>query len=125
MDVLLDTILKLIPVQGCMCTVRGCGGVVVKTSSMIEQDPTSAPGDSLTLHNSSSWKCDQCGRLLDPKLSTYPVDPTSLGDHPWQLVASAEAELASAMSMYRERRFKESRVLLEQYISQFTGKLVS
>ncbi|BBN02498.1 protein MpASHR2 [Marchantia polymorpha subsp. ruderalis] len=109
--------------EGCMCTVRGCGGVVVKTSSMIEQDPTLAPGDSLTLHNSSSWKCDQCGRLLDPKLSTYPVDPTSLGDHPWQLVASAEAELASAMSMYRERRFKESRVLLEQYISQFTGKL--
>ncbi|KAL2643571.1 hypothetical protein R1flu_011158 [Riccia fluitans] len=107
--------------EGCICTVRGCGGVVVKTSSLYEQDPKAASSDSLVQHNSTSWKCDGCSRIVDLKLSSYPT--TESGEYPWQLVAAAAEKLGAAMSVYRERRFKDARVLLEQYISQFTGKL--
>ncbi|KAL3696784.1 hypothetical protein R1sor_010860 [Riccia sorocarpa] len=107
--------------EGCICAVRGCGGVVVKTSSLYEQDSKSASPDSLFQFNTTSWKCEGCSRVLDPKLSAYLT--TESGEYPWQLVAAASDKLGAAMGVYRERRFKEARVLLEQHIAQFTGKL--
>ncbi|CAM6085699.1 unnamed protein product [Calypogeia fissa] len=103
--------------EGCICTVRGCGGVVVKASSFHELELTSG---SFT---PASWECDRCSRILDPNTLGGPPKPSSLGEYPWLLVSKAEQKLADALHVYSERRFKDARVLLEQYVDEFTGKL--
>jgi SET and MYND domain-containing protein len=71
----------------------------------------------------------------DNSLSSYVVDPhapgplfpgktLTLDNKPWELVPAAENSFAAAMGVYRERRFKDARVLLERFLADFSGKLV-
>jgi SET and MYND domain-containing protein len=101
--------------EGCICTVRGCDGVIVKASSLHEVEST----ESLL----SSWECDQCSRIFYPNMLGCATQPGAVRDYPGLLVAKAEKKLAEAMNVYKERRFKDARVLLENYIDEFTGRL--
>eukprot|EP00250_Pteridium_aquilinum_P002084 c12288_g1_i1 orf=48-1733(+) len=99
--------------EGVLCNIKGCGGVVVKKS----QELTSVPADQpLAL-----WQCDTCSGVFDPALSSCQVRP--LAERPWDLLDQAHERLYAAISVYKERHFKEARKLLESFLSEFTGKL--
>ncbi|KAJ7542751.1 hypothetical protein O6H91_09G010100 [Diphasiastrum complanatum] len=101
--------------EGCICQVKGCGGVLIRTASKKE---SSSEADVAL----SPWECDLCSSVLDPGLPS-PAKSKAFGDKPWELVSQAEGRLVAAMAVYIERRFKEARVLLEQFLADFTGKL--
>ncbi|EFJ31966.1 hypothetical protein SELMODRAFT_439878 [Selaginella moellendorffii] len=91
--------------EGCVCHVRGCGGVFLRTAALHEDQASS-----------TTWECDLCSRILDPESMRFK-------DPPWEVIAKAEERLVAAVRIYSERRFKEARKLLESYLSEFTGKL--
>lgn len=73
----------------------------------------------------SSWECDVCSRVTNPLSSTpFPGKNISGVDKPWELEVEAENRLAAAMGIYRERKFKDARTLLERFLLDFAGKLV-
>jgi SET and MYND domain-containing protein len=45
-------------------------------------------------------------------------------DKPWDLEVEAENRLAAAMVVYRERKFKNARALLERFLADYNDKLV-
>eukprot|EP01018_Ginkgo_biloba_P029122 Gb_19403 [translate_table: standard] len=102
--------------EGCMCTVKGCGGVLLKTSSL---DGCTFGDEKLT-----SWICDTCSRVLDPS-SFDPSDfrGKPITETPWDLVGQAEEKVSVAVSAYKERRLKDARTLLENFYAEFNGKL--
>lgn len=99
--------------EGVLCNIKGCGGVVVKKP----QEAISVSTDQAL----ALWQCDSCSGVLDPALNSSQDRP--LNERPWDLVAHGHEKLNAAISVYKERRFKDARVLLESFISEFTGKL--
>lgn len=102
-----------------MCSVKGCDGVQVKSVSLSGRSYKREQGVS-------SWECDVCSRITNPVSSTtFPGKNASGVDKPWEIEVEAENRLAAAMGVYRERKFKDARLLLERFLSDFVGKLVS
>uniref|UniRef100_A0A0D6R766 SET domain-containing protein n=1 Tax=Araucaria cunninghamii TaxID=56994 RepID=A0A0D6R766_ARACU len=99
--------------EGCMCNGKGCCGVLLKMTSL--------NGHALGDNKLTPWICDTCSRILDPQ--SYDPIGKPLTEAPWVLVAKAEEKMAIAFSAYRERRLKDARALLENFISEFSGKL--
>ena len=100
--------------QGVVCNKKGCGGVVFRKL----QDMSSSTADQSLV----PWQCDTCCDILEPVLD--PSQNRPLNERPWDLIALASEKLCTALSIYKERRFKDARVLLEGFISEFSGKLV-
>jgi hypothetical protein len=102
-----------------MCSVQGCDGVQVKSVSLAGRNYKRDQG-------ASSWECDVCSRVANPVSSTpFPSKNVSGVDKPWELEVEAENRLAAAMAKYRERKFKDARILFECFLVDFSGKLVS
>lgn len=99
--------------EGVMCNVKGCGGVLVRKGQV-----TSNGSDNLVL---VSWGCDLCSSVLHSCTSTVQSRP--LSERPWDLEAQAQEKLNAAAGLYKERRFKDARILYEDFVSEFTGKL--
>jgi SET and MYND domain-containing protein len=100
--------------------VRGCSGVLLKSSSLHAKNVKSED------NSLSSWECDLCSHVVDPHAPgpLFPGKTLTLDNKPWELVPAAENSFAAAMGVYRERRFKDARVLLERFLADFSGKLV-
>ncbi|MCO5563389.1 hypothetical protein L7F22_017030 [Adiantum nelumboides] len=96
--------------EGVVCNVKGCGGVMVKQ-----------PQESLSAQPLGPWQCDSCSAILDPALDSGQVRP--LVERPWDLLSYAQERFSAANSVYQERRFKEARKLIEDFLLEFTGKL--
>ncbi|KAI5062076.1 hypothetical protein GOP47_0022615 [Adiantum capillus-veneris] len=96
--------------EGVVCYVKGCSGVLVKQP---QESPAAQPPEL--------WQCDTCSGILDATLSSGQVRP--LAERPWNLVYYAQERLSAANLVYKERRFKEARKLLEDFLLEFTGKL--
>lgn len=100
-----------------MCSVKGCVGVQVKLSSL--------HGQHFLPNGPSSWECDVCHRVTNPvSLPVFPGKSLTGVDKPWNLEVEAENRLAAAMVVYRERKFKNARALLERFLADYSGKLV-
>ncbi|KAG0622645.1 hypothetical protein M758_3G113400 [Ceratodon purpureus] len=103
--------------EAAMCSVKGCDGVQVKSISLAGRNYKRDQGGS-------SWECDVCSRVANPVSSTsFPGKNISGVDKPWELEIEAENRLATAMAVYGERKFKDARVLLERFLTDFSGKL--
>lgn len=103
--------------EAAMCSVKGCDGVQVKSVSLAGRNNKRDQG-------TSSWECDVCSRVANPVSSTpFPSKNVSGVDKPWELEVEAENRLAAAMAKYRERKFKDARILFERFLVDFSGKL--
>lgn len=115
----IDVISSPLQLQAAMCSVKGCDGVQVKSVSIAGRNYKRDQG-------ASSWECDVCSRVTNPVSSTSFSNKNVSGvDKPWEMEVEAENRLAAAMGIYRERKFKDARILLERFLSDFAGKLVS
>ncbi|KAH9316172.1 hypothetical protein KI387_024799, partial [Taxus chinensis] len=99
--------------EGCMCNVKGCDGVLLKKTSL--------NGHALGDEKLTPWICDTCSRVLEP--TSFDPKGKSIIETPWVLVGKAEEQMAIAISAYRERRLRDARTLLENFIVEFSGKL--
>ena len=100
-----------------MCSVKGCVGVQVKLSSL--------HGQHFLPNGSSSWECDVCHRVTNLVAPSVFSGKSLTGvDKPWALEVEAENRLAAAMVVYRERKFKNARALLERFLADYNDKLV-
>lgn len=100
-----------------MCSVKGCVGVQVKLSSL--------HGQHFLPNGSSSWECDVCHRVTNPVVPPVLSGKSLTGlDKPWDLEVEAENRLAAAMVVYRERKLKNARALLERFLADYNDKLV-
>ncbi|XP_059065541.1 histone-lysine N-methyltransferase ASHR1 isoform X2 [Cryptomeria japonica] len=99
--------------EGCMCNVKGCDGLLLKRSSL--DGHVSGDGEL------TPWICDTCSRVLDPM--SFDAEGKQIAETPWVLVGKAEEQMAIAMSACRERHLKDARALLEKFNVDFSGKL--
>lgn len=82
------------------------------------QEQANVPADQ----HLALWQCDTCSGVFDPALNSCQVRP--LAERPWDLLKHAQEKLYAAISVYKERHFRDARVMLENFMSEFTGKLV-
>ncbi|KAH7294566.1 hypothetical protein KP509_27G007700 [Ceratopteris richardii] len=101
--------------EGVLCNVKGCNGVLVKQPQSFANASTEQPA--------GLWQCDTCLGILDPTICISQGQAKSLDERPWDTLNNAQTRLSAAISVYKERRFKEARKQLEDFLSEFTGKL--